>query len=76
MSANALAVALRVPASKINEIVRERRAVTPDTTMGLARYFGGDALSWPNILSCYDLKVSEPRLRDKTFGEVHQWLVA
>jgi len=45
MSAHAVALALRVPAPRINDIVRERRGVTPDTTMRLARYFGGDAES-------------------------------
>ena len=45
MSAHAVALALRVPAPRINDIVRERRGVTPDTAMRLARYFGGDAES-------------------------------
>lgn len=40
MSANALAVGLRVPATRIHGIVRERRAVTADTALRLARYFG------------------------------------
>lgn len=39
MSAHALAMALRVPAPRINDIVRERRTVTPDTALRLARYF-------------------------------------
>ena len=39
MSANALAMALHVPAPRINDVVRERRAVTPDTALRLARYF-------------------------------------
>jgi addiction module HigA family antidote len=38
MSANALAMALHVPAPRINDIVRERRAITPDTALRLARY--------------------------------------
>lgn len=59
MSANALARALRVPAPRINDIVRERRAITPDTAMRLARYFGGDAQSWLNLQTAYDLKVAE-----------------
>nr|WP_232226704.1 HigA family addiction module antitoxin [Algiphilus aromaticivorans] len=42
MKPNALAMTLRVPAPRINDIVLERRAVTPDTAMRLARYFGGD----------------------------------
>lgn len=59
MSANALARALRVPSPRINDIVRERRAITPDTAMRLARYFGGDAQSWLNLQTAYDLKVAE-----------------
>jgi addiction module HigA family antidote len=45
MSANLLAKALSVPAPRINDIVRERRGVSADTAMRLARYFGGDARS-------------------------------
>lgn len=59
MSANALAVALRVTAARINEIVREERGITPDTALRLARYFGGDARSWLNLQINYDLKVAE-----------------
>ena len=59
MSANALATALRVPAPRINDIVRERRAVTPDTAMRLARYFGGDAQSWMNLQVAFDLRTAE-----------------
>jgi antitoxin HigA-1 len=43
MSANALAKALCVPAPRINDVVRERRGISADTAMRLARYFGGDA---------------------------------
>lgn len=59
MSANALARALHVPAPRINEIVRERRGVSADTAMRLARYFGGDARSWLNMQAAYDLRVAE-----------------
>lgn len=59
MSANALAKALNVPAPRINEIVRERRGVSADTAMRLARYFGGDARSWLNLQAAYDLRVAE-----------------
>ena len=61
MSATALAKALNVAAPRINEIVRERRAVTADTAMRLARYFGGDARSWLNLQTAYDLRVAEIR---------------
>ena len=59
MSANALAKALSVPAPRINDIVRERRGVSADTAMRLARYFGGDARSWLNLQAAYDLRVAE-----------------
>lgn len=59
MSANALAQALHVPAPRINDIVRERRGVSADTAMRLARYFGSDARSWLNMQAAYDLRVAE-----------------
>ena len=45
MSANALAKQLHVPASRINDIVLERRGITADTALRLSRFFGGDAQS-------------------------------
>jgi addiction module HigA family antidote len=59
LSANALARALAVPAPRINDIVLERRGVTADTAMRLARYFGGDARSWLNLQAAYDLRRAE-----------------
>lgn len=59
MSAHALAKALHVPPARINEIVNERRGITPDTALRLARYFGTDALSWLNLQTSYDLKKTE-----------------
>jgi addiction module HigA family antidote len=59
LTPNALAIALRVPAPRINDIVLERRAITPNTALRLARYFGGDAESWMNLQVAYDLKQAE-----------------
>lgn len=59
MSANALSKALHVPAPRINDIVRERRGITADTAMRLARYFGSDARSWLNLQAAYDLRLAE-----------------
>jgi len=61
MSANALAVALSVPATRTHEIVNERRGVSADTAERLARYFGGDAVSWLNLQAMYDLKTLPTR---------------
>jgi addiction module HigA family antidote len=58
LSAHALSKALKVPASRIGDIVLERRNVTPDTALRLARYFGGDAQSWLQLQQAYDLKVA------------------
>jgi addiction module HigA family antidote len=59
MSVNALAGRLRVPTTRMNEIVRERRGITPDTALRLARFFGGDAESWLNLQQAFDLKTVE-----------------
>jgi addiction module HigA family antidote len=59
ISVNALAIQLRVPATRLHEIVKERRGITADTAMRLARYFGGDAQSWLNLQSSYDLRNTE-----------------
>jgi antitoxin HigA-1 len=59
MSANALANALHVPASRVNDITLERRGVTVDTAMRLVRYFGGDVQSWMNLQTAYDIKIAE-----------------
>ena len=63
LSVNALAIALGVPATRIHEIVKERRAVTADTAARLAKHFGGDAASWLVMQANYDLKTL-PTLRD------------
>jgi antitoxin HigA-1 len=62
MSVNALAKALHVTPSRMNDIVLERRSVTLDTALRLARYFGGDAQSWLNLQQAYDLKMAEHSL--------------
>ena len=59
MSANALAKRLQIPASRINDIVLERRGVSADTALRLAHFFGGDAQSWLNLQTQYDLRVAE-----------------
>lgn len=59
LSVNALAQALRVPATRLHEITNKRRSITADTALRLARYFGGDAQSWLNLQTAYDLKVAE-----------------
>ena len=61
MSANALAIALHVPAIRIDEILKERHSINAYTAERLARYFGGDAASWLNLQAMYDLKTLPTR---------------
>ena len=59
LSANALSKQLHVPASRINDIALERRGITADTALRLCRFFGGDAQSWLNLQTAYDLRVAQ-----------------
>jgi antitoxin HigA-1 len=59
MSANALAKALAVPTPRVNDIVRERRGVTADTALRLARFFDTTPQFWLNLQSAYDLRRAE-----------------
>jgi antitoxin HigA-1 len=57
MSVNALALALNVPATRLHEIVKERRGITADTAFRLSRYFDTSPEFWMNLQTTYDLKV-------------------
>jgi len=58
LSASALAPELKVPAPRINDIVRERRAVTPDTALLPSRYFGTSPEFWTDLQTALDLKTA------------------
>ena len=70
ISANALAQALKVPASRVNDIVLERRGVTVDTAMRLVRYFGGDVQTWMNLQTAFEVKVAQKALAGRIEKEV------
>ena len=57
LSINALAKALDVPTSRMNDIVRQRRGVSADTALRLERYFGSEAQGWLNLQTAFDLKL-------------------
>jgi addiction module HigA family antidote len=76
MSAHALALELRVPAPRINDIVRERRAVTPDTALRLARYFGTTPQFWLNLQTSFDLNSAEIKIGSKIAREIQVRLAA
>src|ERR1700690_3964939 len=58
LSMNRLAMDLRVPTTRIAEIAGERRGITPDTALRLARYFNTSPLFWMNLQVRYDLDVA------------------
>ena len=70
LSANSLAIALRVPAPRINDIVRERRGVTPDTALRLARYFRTTPQFWMNLQTSYELKIAQRKIGEKIARQV------
>lgn len=61
---NALALELQVSAPRINEIVRERRAVTADTALRLAAFFGTSAEFWMGLQSDYDMAIARSTVAD------------
>ena len=59
LTASSLARALHVPVTRINDIVRERRGITADTALRLARFLGTTAQLWMDLQATYDLKLVE-----------------
>ena len=70
MSAHELALALRVPATRINDIVNERRGITADTALRLSRYFGTTSRFWMNMQASYELEVAEDQRGKAVLREV------
>lgn len=70
LSANALALALRVPSGRITDILGGKRAVTPDTALRLGRYLGTGPLLWLNMQTAFDLATAEDLLGPRINEEV------
>ncbi|MGO4882528.1 MAG: HigA family addiction module antitoxin [Bryobacteraceae bacterium] len=70
VSLNELARALRVPMNRISAIVNGKRAVTVDTAMRLARYFGTSPQYWLNLQVAYDLEVAAREIQPQIEKEV------
>ncbi len=67
---NRMAMDLRVPVTRIAEIVAERRSVTADSALRFARYFKNSATFWMNLQSRYDLEVAEDEIAAKVERDV------
>jgi addiction module HigA family antidote len=72
LTMNRLALDLRVPVTRIAEIVHERRGITPDTALRLARYFNTSAGFWLNLQSAFDLEVAQDKLSRTIEREVRR----
>ena len=71
MSQYALAKAIGVPRIRISNIVNGKRAITPDTALRLARYFGTSAEFWMGMQATYDLEVARDHVGSEIEGQVH-----
>lgn len=71
LSANALAITLGVPATRIGDIVNQRRGITADTALRLARYFGTSPDVWMNLQKKYELEVAADEIGDVIERTIH-----
>ncbi|MBU8902650.1 MAG: HigA family addiction module antidote protein [Victivallales bacterium] len=72
LSQNKLAIEIRVPARRINEIIHERRGITADTALRLGKFFGTSAAFWLNLQKDYELIAAEAKL-NKELNLIHSF---
>jgi addiction module HigA family antidote len=72
LSANKLALSLRVPSGRITQIINGKRGISAETALRLARYFGNSAQFWLTLQSRYNLAVEEQNIGAKVIAEVEQ----
>jgi addiction module HigA family antidote len=70
LSANRLALALRLPSGRITEILNAKRGVSPETALRLARYFGNSPRFWLNLQTGYELAVAERAIGARVVAEI------
>jgi len=70
ISQNRLALDLKVPPRRINEIVNRKRGITSDTALRLSRYFGTSAQFWMGLQADYELELAQDAYADKIYREV------
>jgi addiction module HigA family antidote len=73
LSQNQVALDIRVPATRINQIVLGKRRITPDTALRLAKYFHMSPQFWLGLQMDYDLDVAEDKYSEKIDREVHEY---
>ena len=70
LSANALALALRVSSGRITDMLNGKRGMSPETAMRLGRYFGNSPRFWLNLQTTYELEVAEAEFGQRIAAEV------
>ena len=75
LSMNRMAIDLRVPVTRIADIVNERRGITADTALRFARYFKNNPTFWMNLQTRYDLEVAEDKISAKVLRDVQPFQV-
>ena len=76
LSMNRVAMDLRVPVTRIADIVNEKRGITADTALRFARYFKNSSTFWMNLQTRYDLEVAEDEISYKVERDVRPLEVA
>jgi antitoxin HigA-1 len=72
ISANKLALALRVPSGRVTQILNEKRGISAETALRLSRYFGNSAQFWMNLQTRYELTAAEREMGSRIIDEVQQ----
>ena len=70
LSANRLALSLRLPSGRITDILNGKRGISPDTALRLARFFGNSARFWLNLQTAFELAVAENESGSRILDEV------
>ena len=76
LSANRLALDLKLPSGRITDIINGKRGISPDTALRLGRYFGNSARFWLNLQTAYELAVAEREIGPRIAEEVRPAPVA
>ncbi len=71
LTPNRLAIELRVPVTRVNDIARGRRAITADTALRLAQYFGTTPQFWMNLQANYELELARDRRGAEIAHRIH-----
>ena len=70
LSANRLALALRLPSGRITEILNGKRGISPETALRLGRFFGNSARFWMNLQTSFELATAEQAIGARVIAEV------